>query len=149
MLEQQIERDIKTAQLAGDSLRLSTLRGVKAVLLNVKVATGKREAGLADDEVLAQLAKQSKQRQESADMYVQGGDQARADSELAEKAIIDAYLPAQLSEADIAKLIDEVIAKTGAAGPAAMGQVIGQVKQQVGLAADGAVIARLAKERLQ
>jgi len=149
MLEQQIERDIKTALLGGDSLRVSTLRGVKAVLLNVKVATGKRETGLSDDEVLAQLAKQSKQRQESADMYVQGGDQARADSELAEKAIIDAYLPAQLSEADISKLIDDAIAKTGASGQGAMGQVIGQVKQQAGATADGAVIARLAKEKLQ
>jgi hypothetical protein len=149
MLEQQIERDIKTALLAGDSLRVSTLRGVKAVLLNVKVATGKRETGLSDDEVLTQLSKQSKQRQESADMYVQGGDQTRADSELAEKAIIDAYLPDQLSEADISKLIDDAITKTGSSGQGAMGQVIGQVKQQAGAAADGAVIARLAKEKLQ
>jgi hypothetical protein len=149
MLEQQIERDIKTALLAGDSLRVSTLRGVKAVLLNVKVATGQRETGLSDDEVLAQLSKQSKQRQESADMYVQGGGQARADSELAEKAIIDAYLPAQLSEAEISKLIDDAIAKTGASGQSAMGQVIGQVKQQAGATADGAVIARLVKEKLQ
>jgi uncharacterized protein YqeY len=149
MLEQQIERDIKTALLAGDSLRVSTLRGVKAVLLNVKVATGKRETGLDDDEVLAQLAKQSKQRQESADMYVQGGDQGRADSELAEKAIIDAYLPAQLGEMEIAKLVDDAIIETGADGLGAMGQVIAQVKQQAGAAADGAVIARLVKEKLR
>jgi uncharacterized protein len=149
MLEQQIERDIKTALLAGDSLRVSTLRGVKAVLLNVKVATGKRETGLSDDEVLVQLSKQSKQRQESADMYVQGGDQARADSELAEKAIIDAYLPAQLGEMEIAKLVDDAIIETGAAGLGAMGQVIAQVKKEAGAAADGAVIARLVKEKLQ
>lgn len=149
MLEQKIEQDIKTALLGGDSQRVSTLRGVKAVLLNVKVATGKREAGLSDDEVLVQLSKQAKQRQESADMYVQGGDQARADAELAEKAIIETYLPAQLSETDIAKLIDEAITETGASGPAGMGQVIGQVKQKAGATADGAVIARLAKEKLQ
>lgn len=149
MLEQKIDQDLKTALLAGDSRRVSTLRGLKAVLHNVKVATGKRETGLADDEILAQLGKQAKQRQESADMYVQGGDQVRADAELAEKAIIEAYLPAQLSEAEIIKLIDEVIARTGAAGPAAMGQVIGQVKQKVGAAAEGAVIAKLAKEKLQ
>jgi uncharacterized protein YqeY len=148
MLEQKIEQDIKAALLAGDARRVSTLRGLKAVLLNVKVATGKRDSGLSDDEVLAQLGKQAKQRQESADMYVQGGDQARADAELAEKAIIEAYLPAQLSEAEITKLVDDVISKTGAAGPRAMGQVIGQVKQQAGAAADGAVIARLAKEKL-
>jgi uncharacterized protein YqeY len=149
MLEQKIEQDIKTALLAGDSRRVSTLRGLKAVLLNVKVATGKRETGLSDDEVLVQLGKQAKQRQESADMYVQGGDQARAEAELAEKAIIEAYLPAQLSEAEIIKLIDEVIAQTGASGQAAMGQVIGQVKQKAAAAADSAVIARLAKEKLQ
>jgi len=149
MLEQKIEQDIKAALLGGDARRVSTLRGLKAVLLNVKVATGKRDSGLTDDEVLVQLGKQAKQRQESADMYVQGGDHGRADAELAEKAIIEAYLPAQLSEAEIAKLVDDAIAETGAAGPQAMGQVIGQVKQQAGAAADGAVIARLAKEKLQ
>jgi len=149
MLEQKIEQDIKAALLAGDARRVSTLRGVKAVLLNVKVATGKRDSGLSDDEVLVQLGKQAKQRQESADMYVQGGDQGRADAELAEKAIIEAYLPPQLSEAEIGQLVDDAITKTGAAGPQAMGQVIGAVKQQAGATADGAVIARLAKEKLQ
>jgi uncharacterized protein len=148
MLEQKIEQDIKTALLAGDSERVSTLRGLKAVLLNVKVATGKRDSGLSDDEVLVQLSKQAKQRQESADMYVQGGDSARAEAELAEKAIIEAYLPEQLSEAEIGKLVDDAIAQTGAAGPQAMGQVIGQVKKQAGATADGSVIARLAKEKL-
>jgi uncharacterized protein YqeY len=149
MLEQQIEQDIKTALLAGDKQKVSVLRGLKAVLLNVKVATGKRDSGLSDEEVLTQLSKQSKQRQESADLYKQGGDQARADAELAEKAIIDAYLPAQLDEAEIGQLIDEVLQETGASGPQAMGQVIGQVKQRAGAAADGAVIARLVKEKLR
>lgn len=149
MLEQKIEQDLKAALLSGNSRRVSTLRGLKAVLLNVKVATGKRDSGLGDDEVLAALSKQAKQRQESADMYKQGGDQSRADAELAEKAIIEEYLPAQLSEEEISKLVDEAIAATGASGPQAMGQVIGQVKQKAGAAAEGAVIARLAKEKLQ
>ena len=149
MLEQKIEADIKAAQLAGDSQRLTTLRNLKAVLLNVKVATGKRDSGLSDEEVLAQISKQSKQRQESADLYIQGGDQARADAELQEKAIIDSYLPEQLSEAEISKLVDEAIAQTEASGPAAMGQVIGAVKKQAGAAADGSLIARIAKEKLQ
>lgn len=149
MLEQKIEQDLKSALLAGDSGRVTTLRSLKAALLNVKISSGKREQGLNDEEVLAQLAKQAKQRQESADMYVQGGDQGRADAELAEKAIIEAYLPARLADADIAKLIDEVISQTGAAGPQAMGQVIGAVKAKTGAAADGAVIARLVKEKLQ
>lgn len=149
MLEQRIEQDLKAALLSGDNQRVTTLRGLKATLLNAKIAGGKRESGLSDDEVMAALSKQAKQRQESADMYKQGGDQARADAELAEKAIIEEYLPAQLSEEEISKMIDEVITETGAAGPQAMGQVIGQVKQKAGPAADGAAIARLAKEKLQ
>jgi hypothetical protein len=126
-----------------------TLRGLKAVLLNIKVATGKRESGLSDDEVIAAFSKESKKRQESADLYIQGGNQAMADKELAEKAIIDAYLPAQLSEDEIKALIEDAVTATSAAGPQAMGQVIGQVKAKAGATADGAVIARLVKERLQ
>ena len=132
----------------GDAQRVSTLRGLKSTLLNVKIAAGKRDSGLTDDEVLPVLAKQAKQRQESADMYVQGGDQARADAELAEKAIIDAYLPPQLSEAEITAAVEQVITETGAAGPSALGQVIGQVKQRLGASADGALIARVAKDKL-
>lgn len=148
MLEQQLEQDIKAALLAGDSTKTTTLRGLKASLLNVKVAQGKRDSGLSDEEVLKVFAKEAKQRQESADMYVQGGSQDKADAELVEKAIIEAYLPAQLSEDEISKLIDEAIAASGASGQQAMGRVIGQVKAKAGASADGAVIARLVKEKL-
>jgi hypothetical protein len=148
-LEQQLEQDIKTALLAGEKTRATTLRGLKAVLLNVKVATGKRDSGLTDDEVLAVFGKESKKRQESADMYKQGGSQQRAEAELTEKAIIDAYLPAQLSEDELAKMVDEAIQQTGATSPAQMGQVIGQVKAKAGASADGAIIAKIAREKLQ
>jgi len=149
MLEQRIDQDIKAALLAGESHKATTLRGVKATLLNVKVATGKRDTGLSDDEVIDILAKEAKKRQESADLYKQGGNQQKADDELAEKAMIEAYLPEQLSEGEISQLIDEAIAATSASGPQDMGKVIGQVKAQTGASADGAVIARLAKEKLQ
>lgn len=148
MLEQQLEQDIKAALLAGDSKRATTLRGLKAVLLNVKVAQGKRDEGLADEDVLSIFAKEAKKRQESADLYAQGDRAELAETELAEKAIIDAYLPEQLGEDEIQSLIDAVIAETGAAGPQAMGQVIGQVKAKAGPAADGGMIARLVKEKL-
>lgn len=149
MLEDQIEKDIKAALLSRDSQRATTLRGLKSTLLNVKVATGKRDSGLTDEEVLPVLAKEAKKRQESADLYVQGGNQERADAELAEKAIIEEYLPAQLSEAEITQLVEQAIAETGAEGPSGMGQVIGKVKAQAGASADGALIARIAKEKLQ
>lgn len=148
-LEQKLEQDIKDALLSGDKTRATTLRGLKAVLLNVKVATGKRDSGLDDAEVLQIFGKESKKRQESADLYKQGGRAEKAEAELAEKAIIDAYLPAQLSEDEIAAMVDEAIQQTGASGPQGMGQVIGQVKAKAGASADGGVIARIAKEKLQ
>jgi hypothetical protein len=114
----------------------------------LKVATGKRESGLSDEEVIKVLAKESKQRQESAEVYKQGGSPDRAEAELAEKAIIDAYLPEQMSEDEVAKIVDAVIADTGASGQQAMGQVIGAVRGKTQGRADGALIARLVKERL-
>jgi uncharacterized protein YqeY len=147
-IEEQLEKDIKTALLARDSVTATTLRGLKSVLLNVKVASGKRDSGLGDEEVLPIFAKEAKKRQESADLYVQGGAQDKADAELVEKAIIETYLPKQLSEEEITKLVEAAIAETGASGPAGMGQVIGHVKAKAGASADGGVIARIAKEKL-
>lgn len=149
MLKQQLQDDVKAAMLAGDALRVETLRGLKSVILYAEVAAKKREGdGISDEEIVTLFAKESKKRTESAELYVKGGAQEKADKELAEKAIIDAYLPEQLSEADLAKLIDEVIAEQGAEGMQAMGRVIGAVKAKAGNSADGALVAKLVKERL-
>ncbi|MEI8338737.1 MAG: GatB/YqeY domain-containing protein [bacterium] len=148
MLENRLKQDIKTALLAGDSAKATTLRGLHANLLDVKIKEGKRESGLTDEEVLKVFAKESKKRHESAELYKQGGSAERADKELAEKAIIDAYLPEQLSEDAVLKLIDEAITQTGASSMAEMGKVIGAVKGKAGSTADGALIAKLVKEQL-
>jgi uncharacterized protein YqeY len=148
-IKQLLDSDLKSALLGGDKDRAEVIRGIKSVILYAEVAAGSRESGGLDDAaVLALIAKESKKRQESADLYVQGGSQEKADKELAEKAIIDSYLPAQLSEAELTTLIDEAITSTGATSPAQMGQVIGAVKAKAGASADGALIARLVKERL-
>jgi len=149
MLKQQIEQDLKTALLAGDKARATTLRGLKSVILYAEVAKGAREIGLSDDEVIALLAKEAKKRQESADLYEKGDSPDRQKAELEEKAVIEAYLPKQMSEDEIKAIIEEVAAEFTEVSPRAMGQVIGVVKQKAGAAADGAVIARLVKERLQ
>lgn len=148
MLEQQIEQDLKAALLGGDQLKTSTLRGVKSALLNEKIASGQKEAGLSDDQIISILKKQSKQRQESADLFKQGGNQAKADAEIAEKSIIDAYLPAPLSDQELSSVIDEVIAASPDKSPSAMGQIIGQVRSRVGAQAEGGQIAKLVKEKL-
>jgi uncharacterized protein YqeY len=148
MLEQKLEDDIKAAMLAGESQKVTVLRGLKSAVLNVKVAEGKREEGLDDDEVLTIFAKEAKKRQESAELYKQGGDSVREQAELSEKAIIDAYLPAKLSEEEVAKLVESAIASTGASGAQDMGKVISMVRSQAGPGADGALIARLTKAGL-
>lgn len=144
MLEDQLAADTKEALLAGDSRRVTTLRGLKATILNAKVAAGTRDQAMPDAEVQAILAKEAKKRQESADLYVQGGNQASADLELYEKGLIESYLPAPLTEEELIVLIDEVIAS----GTTAMGPVIGAVKAKAGPGADGALLAKLVRERL-
>lgn len=147
-IKEQIDADLKTAMLAGDKTLTTTLRGIKAVILNEEVAQNKRETGLGDDEVVRLLQKESKKRQESAELFAQGDNTEKSQAELIEKEVISKYLPAQLSEEELARLVDEAIASTNAAGMQAMGQVIGVVKAKAGAAADGAVIARLVKEKL-
>lgn len=148
MLEQRLEQEIKAALLAGDQTTATTLRGLKSVLLNVKVAEGKRDTGLSDDQVIAIFSKEAKKRQESADMYVQGGNQSRADAELTEKALIETYLPKQLDEAAVMQVVDQTIKELGVTDIKGLGQVIGAVKVKTAGAADGAVIASLVKDRL-
>ena len=99
-LRQQLDDDVKAALLGGDKLRVDTLRGLKTVILYADVATKSRDTGGIDDDAIeALLFKEAKKRQESADLYVQGGNQTMADKEMAEKALIETYLPAQLDEA--------------------------------------------------
>jgi uncharacterized protein YqeY len=125
------------------------LRGLKSSLLYAKVANKtSRDEAMPDEEVVALLAREAKKRQESADLYKQGGSNDRAEAELQEKAIITEYLPTQLSEEELVKLVEATIAAMRAEGPNQIGQVIGKVKQQAGASADGAIVARLVKERL-
>lgn len=148
-LKTEIDADLKTAMLAGEKTLVTTLRTLKGAILNVEVDKGLREQGLSDDEIIQVLTKEAKKRQESADLYVQGGSQDRADAELAEKQVIEKYLPAQLSESEISAMIDEVIGSMGDVSMQQMGQVIGAVKAKAGPTADGATIAKLVKEKLQ
>lgn len=147
-LKQQIDGDLKQAMLAGDKTLTTTLRGLKSAILYVEVARGAREAGLPEDEIIQVLTKESKKRQESADLYAQGGNSQRQQAELEEKKVIDAYLPAQLSDEDLIKLIDEAEQQLGKVSQQNMGQMIGSVKQKAGPNADGAAIARIIKERI-
>ena len=124
------------------------LRDFKAAVLNEEVAQKKRDEGLADSEIEKILIREVKKRAESAAIY-DGADRSElAQQERAESKVLEAYLPEQVSEADIKTAVDEAIVATGATNAAAMGQVIGAVKSQLGNSADGGTIARLVKEAL-
>lgn len=147
-IKEQIEIDLKQAMLARDKVLTETLRGVKSAILNVEVAENKRDVGLNDEEVTTILQKEAKKRQESAELFLQGGNTEKSEAEQQEKEVIEKYLPAQLTDEELSELIDTVIQETGAAGLQAMGQVIGQVKQRSNGQADGGRIATLVKDRL-
>jgi uncharacterized protein YqeY len=147
-IKEQIEADLKQAMLGGDKILTETLRGIKSAILNVEVAENKREIGLTDEEVITLLQKEAKKRQESADLFKQGGNEEKSLAEQAEKTVIEKYLPAQLSDAELDALIQSAIDELNASGPQAMGQVIGLVKQRSGGQADGGRIALKVKEKL-
>lgn len=147
-MKQRLEQDLKQALLAGDKFKTTVIRGLKSVILYAEVEKGVREVGLDDESIIAALGKEAKKRQESADLYLQGGDQDRANQELAEKKIIEEYLPTQLADEELEKIVQDVITSLGASGAQAMGQVIGAVKQKTAGQADGGRIAAIVKNRL-
>ena len=140
-----IQEDVKTAMLAGDKFVVGVLRGLVSV---IKTAQIDHKKELSDAEIVKLFQKESKRRTEAAEMYEKGGASDRAEEELREKKLIEDYLPEQMSEEQIAQVVDRVIEQQGASSMAEMGKVIGQVKQETGGQADGATIARLVKGKL-
>ena len=149
-LKEQLAIDVKAAMIARDSLKTDVLKGVKTAILYAEVATNKREEGLSDEEVLKVLQKESKKRQESAELYTKGDRRELAEKELSEKQIIDAYLPKQLDETAVNKMIDDAAATLGISTPTKqdMGKLIGAVKAKAGAEVDGSMLARLVSGRI-
>ena len=146
-LAEQIQNDMKAALLGGDRFVGDTLRNLKAAILNEEVASGKRDEGLSDTEIEQIVAREVKKRHESVKLYEANDRPELAEPEKQEIAILEKYLPAQLSEAELITIVDEQITALGA-DMSKMGQVIGAVKANVGTSADGATIATLVKQRL-
>jgi len=149
MLEDTLNSDLKRALLDGDKQLVATLRGLKSALLYAKIAANTRDQATPDEVIIAVLQKEAKKRQESADLYRQGGSSERAAAELEEKAIIEHYLPQQLNEDEVVKLVNEVIASMDQVDRSAMGAIIAKVKAQASGRADGSTIARIVKAHLE
>ncbi len=142
-----ISNDIKSAMLAKDKVRLEALRGIKKEFIEAKTAKGS-DGELHDDVAMKILAKMVKQRKESAEIYAGQNRQDLADGELAEAAIIEEYLPKQLSEAELEAELRKIIAEVGATSPQEMGKVMGVASKRLAGRADGRAISAKVKELL-
>jgi uncharacterized protein YqeY len=146
-LEARINEDMKTAMRNKDKIALETIRAIKSAILLAKTETG-ASAELTADEELKLLTKLKKQRQDSIAIFRQQNRIDLAEPEEAQMAVIETYLPAQLSEADITAKVKTIIAETGASGMKDMGKVIGLANQAMAGQADGKTISGIVKSML-
>lgn len=142
-----ISADIKSAMLAKDRVRLETLRGVKKEFLEAKTAPGS-DGTLSDDAATKILVKMVKQRKESADIYSSQNRPELAADELAQAAIIEEYLPRQLSEEELTAELKAIIARVGATTAKDMGKVMGVASKELAGRAEGRAISAKVKELL-
>ncbi len=142
-----ISADIKSAMLAKDRVRLETLRGIKKEFLEAKTAPG-ADGTLSDDAALKIFVKMVKQRKESAEIYQSQNRADLADDELAQAAVIEEYLPKQLSDEELTEELRKIIAQTGATSPKEMGRVMGVASKALAGRADGRAISAKVKELL-
>jgi hypothetical protein len=148
-LKDRISEDIKSAMKAKDKIRLETVRSIKKVLLEKEVSLRPQgQESLTETQEIEVLSQQAKQRRDSIEQYRQAGRDDLADKEAQELAIIEEYLPGQLSEEEVGAVVDEVIAQTGATSVKDMGKVMGSVMQQLKGRADGQKIQAIVKEKL-
>ena len=147
-----ISEDIKRAMLAKDKVALDALRGIKKEFLEAKTAPCganlDADGELRDDKALQILQKLVKQRKESAEMYVSAGRQELANEELAQCHVIEQYLPAMMSEAELEAALKTIIAQVGATGPQDMGKVMGTATKALAGKAEGRMISAKVKELL-
>ena len=149
-LKERIENDLATAMKAREETKVSTLRMLKSAIQNAEVA-GDAAVVLTDDQTIAVLRAEAKKRAESAQIYADAGRTEAAAKERSELSIIEAYLPAAMSDDDVRKIVEEEVAKAAASdatGGKAMGAVVKAVRERVGAGADGGKIAALVKAAL-
>lgn len=145
MLRDQIGEDLKEAMKARDQVRVATLRMLIAAVKNARV---EKMHDLDDDEVIEVATREAKRRKESIEAFRNAGREELAVKEEAELAVLQTYLPEQLSGDALAALVDEAIAETGATGPKEMGAVMKALMPKVRGRADGGEVSALVKQRL-
>ena len=144
-LRDRLEADLKEAMKAGDPVRRETIRGARGAIKNREIEEG---GPLDDDGILRVLRSLVKQRVDSIEQFASAGRQDLADKESAEKAVLEGYLPAAPDEAEVERVLREVIAQVGASGPRDMGRVMKPALESLGPAADGKLVNQVARRLL-
>ena len=146
-MEKRIQADMVSAMKAKETVRLASLRAIKAAIMLAKTAEG--STGEIDDAGIVKIIqKLVKQRKESAQQYNDAGRPELAENELAEAAVMEVYLPKQLSEAEVEEQLKAIIAEVGASKPSDMGKVMGVATKRLAGLAEGRLISTLVKKLL-
>ena len=146
-LETNIMDEMKNALRAKDTIALEALRAIKSGIILAKTEAGASDVLAADDEIKL-LQRLVKQRKDSATIYTEQGRADLAEPELAQVAVIEKFLPAQLSEAEVETIVAKIIADNGFSGMAAMGQVMGMASKELVGKTDGKTISTIVKKLL-
>src|SRR5215218_3787937 len=142
-LLEQVQTDTKDAMRAGDRERVQALR-----LVSSELQKAHKEASGSEADEVAVLQRERKRRLEAAEAYREGGREDLAESEVREAALIEAYMPAQLSDDELHAIVGDVVAETGAASPNEMGRVMSMVMPRVQGRADGKRVSAVVREKL-
>ncbi len=146
-IEEQVNEGIKNAMKAHDKVRLETMRNIKKVILEAKTRPGANDR-IDDAECMKLIQKLAKQGKESAEIYKQQGREDLYEQESAQVAVLEEFLPKQLSEAELTEALKEIIASIGASSPQDMGKVMGIATKKLAGLADGKAISAKVKELL-
>ena len=146
-MEKRIQADMVSAMKAKEAVKLASLRAIKAAIMLAKTAEG-ATGEITDAEIVKIIQKLVKQRKESAQQYTDAGRPELAENELAEAAVMEVYLPKQLSEAELEAELTKIIAEVGASKPQDMGKVMGVATKKLAGLADGRAISATVKKLL-
>lgn len=148
MLKDKIQQDLKEAMLSKSEEKLSVIRMLKSAIQYYEIQKGGAGYSASDEDVIDVVGREIKKRKESIDLYEKGNRQELADKEKRELDILNKYMPEQLSEEEIKKLVDKAMTQTGATSMQDMGKVMGLLSPQIKGKADGGMVSSIVKERL-
>lgn len=148
MIKDKIQQDLKEAMLAKSEEKLSVIRMLKSAIQYYEIQKGGAGYSASDEDVIDVVGREIKKRKESIDLYEKGNRQELADKEKRELDILNKYMPEQLSEEEIKKLVDKAMTQTGATSMQDMGKVMGLLSPQIKGKADGGMVSSIVKERL-